>query len=57
MRYHGLSYRQEIPEVDHAVSVLIAELIYVLVNLCYEGWSGGAMVLGQFPVPGVLQFG
>ena len=22
-----------------------------------EGWSGGAMVLGKLPVPGVLQFG
>ena len=21
-----------------------------------EGWSGGAMVLGKLPVPGVLQF-
>ena len=52
VRYHGLSYRQEIPEVDPVVSALIAELIYVLVNLCYMGWSGGAMVLGQVPVPG-----
>ena len=22
-----------------------------------RGWSGGAMVLGKLPVPGVLQFG
>ena len=22
-----------------------------------KGWSGGAMMLGKLPVPGVLQFG
>ena len=32
----------------------ISHLNKILIDI---GWSGGAMVLGKLPVPGVLQFG